>query len=77
MTRNPKIERSLDLWYQFENSAESESAKCLLARNEAILAQIAGTPHTVNQVLNTFHNQFVEFKKERRRQERLASAQRS
>jgi uncharacterized protein (DUF3084 family) len=75
LSRNPKIESILVAWYSSIHCEPSERAEKRKERDTLIQSFIGTAPYTVDQVLDTLHAQFQEYRKMRRKSEALAGGQ--
>jgi DNA-dependent RNA polymerase auxiliary subunit epsilon len=75
VSRNPKIEAIISLWFEADHCAPALRAENRKKRDTLIRQYIGDNPFTVEQVLDTLHAQYQEYRKERRLTERLSGGQ--
>ena len=75
MSRNVKIEQILEVWFDADHCPEGERALFRQRRDEIIKKDMAGTTFTVEQVLDTLHGQYQDYRRDRKLRERLSGGQ--
>jgi len=75
LSRNVKIERILEEWFESDNCPPGQRAEKRKQRDATILEYIGSNPFTVEQVLDFLHSQYQDYRRDRRRNERLAGGQ--
>lgn len=71
MSRNPKIEEILQLWFESDHGTLGDRAKFRKQRDDLILECIGKQPLTVDDVLNGLWGQYRDYRKEQRAHEKL------
>lgn len=75
MSRNPKIEKILQAWWEFDHCAPKEK-KAFDQRLTSLIEQaLGGAPYTKDQVLNYLHSQYLDFRKQKKASEKVSVAQ--
>lgn len=75
MSRNQTIERILELWFDVDHCPFEMRHEKRQARDKFILNCVSGQHFTVEQTLDTLHSQYLDYRRERRKNERLAGGQ--
>ena len=74
MSRNTKIEEILEAWYAWEHCPRSERFQAKSHLDGLLKTAIGNEPFSPDQVLDTFYDQYLEFKKTRRAAEKTQIA---
>ena len=77
MSRNPKIEQILSDWFEADHCVPQLRSKKREARDAEIKEYLGKNPFTVDQVLDTLHSQYKDYRIERKNREKLSGAQQS
>jgi hypothetical protein len=75
LSRNAKIERIIEEWYESDTCPLGQRSELRKKRDETISEYFEGTSFTVDQVLNSLHSQYQDYRRERWKNERLAGGQ--
>lgn len=75
MSRNLKIEEILAAWFEADHSPEGERALLRQRRDIVIKEAMVGTTFTVDQVLDCLHDQYQDYRRDRKMRERLSGGQ--
>jgi len=75
VSRNLKIEEILTAWFEADHCSRRERAISRRRRDEVIKKYIGKDPFTVEQVLDCLHSQYQEYRRDRKRQEKLSGGQ--
>jgi hypothetical protein len=76
VSRHEALERILTARYEFDYAARGSKAECEKALWDLVDKAIVGTYISRYELLSSLHGRYIEYKRERRRKEKLSGVQR-
>ena len=65
MSRNPKIETILEVWFDADYCTPDQRANLRYKRDELIKKYVGDNPFTIEQVLDCLHSQYQDYRRDR------------